>query len=93
MRGMLAAALVESALVSWRDLHTEKIPPPPSDYVAIAVIYGGLSLFPESASTFTSLVGWGLVLATFLNFWSPTAPTKLLPASSVPQQSQGVIAV
>lgn len=74
---MLAAALVETALVSWRDLKQEKIPPPPSDYVAIALIYGGLALFPESASTFTSLFGWGLVIATFLDFWSPQAPTSL----------------
>jgi hypothetical protein len=77
LRGLLAAALVETVLVTYRDLSAQKVPPPPSDYVAVAIIYGGLGLFPESGASFASLVGWGLVVATFLNFWSPTTPTKL----------------
>lgn len=77
MRGLLAAALVEVGLVTYRDLSAQKIIPPPSDYVAVAVIFGGLGLFPESGSQFASLVGWGLVVATALNFWSPATPTKL----------------
>jgi len=77
LRGLLAAALVEAGLVTYRDLSAQKVPPPPSDYVAIAIIFGGLSLFPPSASQFTSLVGWGFVVATFLNLWSPATPTKL----------------
>lgn len=77
MRGLLAAALVETVLITWRDLSQEKIPPPPSDYVAVAIIYGGLALFPTSASTFTSLFGWGMVVATFLELWDPANPTHL----------------
>jgi hypothetical protein len=76
-RGLFAAALVESGLITWRDVSQTKIPPPPSDYVAVAIIFGGLSLFPESAGSFPSLVGWGFVAATFLNLWSPSSPTKL----------------
>ena len=75
--GLLSAAVAETGLVLWRDLTQEKKLPPPSDFVAVAIVYGGLSLFPDSASRFTALVGWGLVLATFLNLWSPQKPTKL----------------
>ena len=88
MRGLLTAALAESVLVSWRDLHQERIPPLPSDYVAVAILYGGLALFPESASTFTSLVGWGFVLATFLNLWNPASPLTLAPKNQDLTRSQ-----
>jgi hypothetical protein len=76
-RGLLAAALVEVALVTYRDLSANKVLPPPSDYVAVAIIFGGLGLVPESGSQFASLTGWGFVVATFLNLWSPATPTKL----------------
>lgn len=90
-RGLFAAALVESAIVTWRDISQTKVPPPPSDFVAVAIIYGGLSLFPDSAGSFPSLVGWGFVAATFLNLWSPTTPTKLaVPGgtANIPSASQ-----
>ena len=76
-RGVLTAALVETGIVAWRDLSQTKVLPPPSDFVAVAVVYGALGLLPDSASTFASLVAWGLVVATFLNLWSPATPTKL----------------
>ena len=79
MRGLLAAALVEAGLVTWRDLKVSKLPPPPSDYVAVAIVYGGLSLLPDSASSVASLFGWGLILATLMNFWDPATPTTLGP--------------
>jgi len=75
--GLLTAALAEVAIVTYRDLSQNKVLPPPSDYVAVAIIFGGLGLLPESGASFASLVGWGLVLATFLNLWSPATPTKL----------------
>jgi hypothetical protein len=90
-RGLFAAALVESAIVTWRDVSTNKVPPPPSDFVAVAIIYGGLSLLPDSGSSFASLVGWGFVAATFLNLWSPSTPTKLAVSggvANVPSASQ-----
>lgn len=74
-RGLFGAALVETALVTYRDVSKEKVPPPPSDYVAIAIIYGLLGLLPESGQGFANVVGWGLVVATLLNFWSPSNPT------------------
>lgn len=75
MKGLLAAAFAETAVISYRDLKSEKMPPPPADFVAVAVIYGGLALLPDSASTVAGMFGWGLVLATLLNLWNPTNPT------------------
>jgi hypothetical protein len=94
-KGLFAAALVETALVVWRDVSVAKVPPPPSDFVAVAIIYGGLSILPDSSGNFPALVGWGFVAATFLNLWSPSTPTKLaVPGgtanvASVSQQASG----
>jgi|ERR1035437_9319388 hypothetical protein len=90
-RGLFAAAMVETAIVTWRDISQTKVPPPPSDFVAVAIIFGGLSLFPDSAGNLPSVFGWGFVLATFLNLWSPSTPTKLaVPGgtANVPSASQ-----
>jgi len=67
MRGLLLAALVEASLITWRDLSKQKVMPLPSDYVAVAILYGGLGLLPAQASGAASLIGWGIVVATFLN--------------------------
>lgn len=77
MKGLLLAALAEAGLITWRDLSTDKIVPLPSDYVAVVIFYGGLGLLPESASGFTTLLGWGMVVATFMGLFDPTHPTKL----------------
>jgi hypothetical protein len=77
MRGLLLAALTEAALISWRDLSNDKVLPMPSDYASVALFYGGLGLLPSQAEGFASLVGWGIVVATFLGLWDPTAPTRL----------------
>jgi len=76
-RGLLAAAVAEVGLITYRDLSSDKVLPPPSDYVAVGIIYGLLGFLPESGASFASLVGWGFVVATFLNLWSPSTPTKL----------------
>lgn len=67
MRGLLLAALVEASIITWRDLSKQKVLPLPSDYVAVAILYGGLGLLPTEASGVASLIGWGVVVATFLN--------------------------
>lgn len=78
MNGLLMAAFVESGLVTWRSLsQPPKILPAPSTFTSVLIIFGGLSLLPESGAKFASLTGWGIVLATFLNMWSPATPTKL----------------
>ena len=90
MRGLLLAAMTEAALVTWRDVSSAKVLPMPSDYAAVAIFYGGLGLLPAQAEGFASLVGWGMVLATFLKLWDPTNPTKLVLPGKSPQVSGGV---
>ena len=95
MKGLLSAALAETAIIAYRDVKSLKALPLPSDFAAVAIIYGALGLFPESASGFAATVGWGLVLATFLNLWNPAMPTgapKVVPTqlvSSTQPSTQG----
>ena len=89
MTGLLTAALAETAIVAWRDLTKEHVPPYPGDFVSVAIIYGTLSMLPASASTFTSLVGWGFVIATLLNAWSPATPTKFAVPGGTATVQQG----
>lgn len=77
-RAVITAALAETALVTWRDLSADKTLPMPSDFVAVGIVFGGLSLFPAGGGErVAALIAWGFVVATFLNFWSPQSPTKL----------------
>ena len=78
MNGVLPAALAETVLVTYRDVKsggTADNPvahlPMPSQYSAIVLVYGTLSLFSGDASKFAALAGWGFVVATFLNLWTP----------------------
>ena len=75
--GLLSAALVETALISYRDVSQTHVLPLPGDLAAVALIYGGLGFLPDSASGFAAAVGWGFVVATFLNLWGPTSPTSI----------------
>jgi len=75
---LLYPALVETALVTYRGIKTgsnaaNPIPhlPLPSQYISVLVIYGGLSLFPASGQKLAATVGWGFVVATLLNLYSP----------------------
>ena len=90
MRGLLLAALVEASLISWRDLSKQKVLPLPSDYVAVAILYGALGLLPAKAAPTASLIGWGIVLATFLNLFDPTQPTKLIFPGQAAQATSGL---
>ena len=78
MRGLLLAAFVEAGIITWRDLSKDKVLPLPSDYVAVAIYFGMLGLLPSSASTVAGALGWGMVVATFLNLFDPTKPTALI---------------
>lgn len=50
--------------------------PLPSNYTAPIVVYGLLGLVPGQAQHVAGLIGWGLVVATFLNLWDPTGHVK-----------------
>jgi hypothetical protein len=102
---LLAAFFVEVALVTYRDASqggikvkkgkqsTAPLPAPlPSLYTSAMIIYGGLAVLPNSLAPIPALVGWGLVLATFLNLYTPgganaakAANTKIGTALQNPQ--------
>jgi hypothetical protein len=79
--GLLSAWLTEVVLVTYRVFKngTDGLPLPmplPSTYTSTMVIYGALGLAPESWNQATTLFGWGLVVATLLNIWTPGKATK-----------------
>ena len=78
MKPLVNAAIAETIVITYRDVKDAKnidnpIPhfPLPSQYVSVAIVYGALSFFPEKASNVAGLIGWGFVLATVLNLWTP----------------------
>ena len=80
MKGLLAAFFVEVALVTYRSVSqggvkvptTAPIPAPlPSLYTSAIVLYGGLSLLPSALAPLPGLIGWGVVVATWLNLYTP----------------------
>jgi hypothetical protein len=75
---LLYPALVETALITYRGVINKSnvnnpIPhfPLPSQVGSVVFVYGTLSLFPDSANRLATLLGWGFVVATALNVWSP----------------------
>lgn len=84
MSGLLAAFLFEVGLITYREVtqggivvkkgkqSTAPLPAPlPSLYTSAILIYGGLSLLPKSLAPVPALLGWGFVVATFLNLYTP----------------------
>jgi hypothetical protein len=93
--GLLLAWLVETGLITWRDLtgkaknHTVAGLPIPADYIATFVIFGALGFVPKDnvgASRTAALVGWAYVVATYLNvapaLINPTGKTASTSAAS-----------
>jgi hypothetical protein len=95
--GLLAAFFVEVALVTYRSVtqggvkvpQSAPIPAPlPSLYTSAIVVYGGLGLLPSSLAPLPALVGWGFVVATFLNLYTPGSANAA--AASNAALAQGV---
>jgi hypothetical protein len=72
--------MVEVGLITYRTVTQggTKVPaaaplpaPLPSLYTSAIVIYGGLGLLPSSLAPLPALIGWGFVVATFLNIYTP----------------------
>lgn len=84
MTGLLGTFMFETALITYRAVtggqvvakkgqqSTAPLPAPlPSVYTSAVLIYGGLGLLPRSLAPLPAMVGWGLVVATFLNLYKP----------------------
>jgi len=97
---LLAAFFVEVGLVTYRAVtqggvvtrkgkqSTAPLPAPlPSLYTSAIVIYGGLALVPSSLAPVPALVGWGLVVATFLNLYTPGGANAAAAANATAAQA------
>jgi hypothetical protein len=82
--GLFAAFMVEVGLVTYRAVtqgqvvtrkgkqSTAPLPAPlPSLYTSAIIVYGALGLAPSSLAPVPALIGWGFVVATFLNLYTP----------------------
>lgn len=92
MAGLYSAWLVEVVLITYRATRpgsnqgTRSLPwPLPAEYAATFVIFGALGLVSGRGQRVASLVGWGFVVATLLNFWDPkTGKVKSATAKTKP---------
>lgn len=77
MSGLLSAWLAEVVLIAYRSAKASDPSKPipglamPSEYVSTMIVYGALAFVPAEGQHFAAAVGWGLVVATFLNLWTP----------------------
>lgn len=91
MNSLFGAFIVELGLVTFRTVRnggivtptTAPIPAPlPSLYTSAILIYGGLALIPGRGAPLAGLIGWGFVVATALNLWSPSAANEKAAVAS-----------
>lgn len=84
MSGLFGAFIVEVGIITYRAVtqgqvvsrkgksSTAPLPAPlPSLYTSAILVYGTLGLLPKSLAPVPALVGWGFVVATFLNLYTP----------------------
>jgi hypothetical protein len=50
--------------------------------VSVIIIYGGLSFAPPVAQRLAAMIGWGFVVATALNVWTPGTSVNSVKAGS-----------
>jgi hypothetical protein len=93
----MLAFFVELGLVTYRDVTQggDKVPqkapihaPLPSLYTSAIIIFGGLALLPKSLDPVPGLVGWGFVVATLLNLFTPGSANAARTANA--QAVQGL---
>jgi hypothetical protein len=94
---ILYPAIAEVALITYRDVKNKSnvdnpIPhmPIPSQYVSVIIIFGGLALFPGQAAKLASAIGWGFVVATALQVWTPGSTVNSAKAASAAAASAPV---
>ena len=90
---LLAAFVVEIGLITYRGFKCAGHPhlPPPADYTGAVLVYGALGLASKTqAATVAGLIGWGFVIATALNLWTPQDPAKIVRPTAVPATNKKV---
>ncbi len=93
MSGLLSAWVAEMVLIAYRGAKsgtTANNPIPhlslPSEYASTFIIFGALSFIPGEGQRVAAAFGWGLVIATALNVFTPpgssAAPITTTPAAA-----------
>lgn len=92
MTGLLSAFVAEVTLITYRCYHQKNFTvgqgdppfgaPIPATYSAPILVYGTLGLVSGRGAPVATLLGWGFVVATFLNLWNTgpgggTGPVKV----------------
>lgn len=84
MKPVVNAAIAEAIVITYRDVRNglnkdNPIPhfPLPSQYASVMIVYGALAFFPERGDSLAAMIGWGFVVATLLNVWTPGGKVKL----------------
>lgn len=72
--GLMATAVAEIGLISYRSVRTHARGPLPSELLAVVGIWGGLSLFSGVLPEAMTAIGVGLVVATALPLFSALDP-------------------
>jgi len=75
---LLYPAVAETVLITYRNIKNgtnveNPVPhfPLPSQFASVLIVYGGLSLASGRAERVATVAGWGFVVATLLNLWTP----------------------
>lgn len=98
MSGLLSAFLVEVGLITFRSVRSggTKVPtaapisaPLPSLYTSAIFVYGALAILPDSIAPLPAMIGWGFVVATFLNLYNPAAANEGQASNASLAQSLG----
>ena len=81
---VITAWMAELVLIFWRDLAGKSPATPgdrrfpwPSELLYTFVLFGVLNALPGEAGKVGAAIGWGVVVATFLNVWSPVNPLQV----------------
>lgn len=78
--------LTEVVLVTYRNVGQGRLKVPddaplplplPSTYTSVVIFYGALSLVPGEGAHIAGMIGWGMVVATFLGLWQPSSASVL----------------
>ena len=95
MNAIIGAWLAEVIIISYRGSRQGKFKDNPiknfalpSEYVATIIVFGALSLIPKNSDLYriAGATGWGLVLATTLNLWTPgSGVSQASPILEVPK--------
>lgn len=72
--GLMATAVVEIGLISYRSVRTHARGPLPSELLAVVGVWGALSMFSSVLPEAMTAIGVGLVVATALPLFSSLDP-------------------